>query len=77
MDFRAIPTDSLYKFMALSGLIVLLVSIVAPAWLQYNFELEVANLDEMNALNTIDLEKYGRNIDGFFERRRTPFRPCH
>jgi hypothetical protein len=46
MDFLKPPTDNLYKFLAMSGLLLLLVCQTYPPWLSYRLSISMFELDK-------------------------------
>ncbi len=61
MRFPNLPTDNLYKFMALSGLILFVFSFFVPFWLMHNIKLKTLEIKE--ELDLLDIEeKYLKEI---------------
>ena len=46
MDFLKPPTDNLYKFVAMSGLLLFLVSMTYPPWLHYRLSSSIFELEK-------------------------------
>ena len=55
MQIPNLPTDNLYKFMALSGLILIILSAVFPLWLLHNIGLE--HIEIKKELDLLDIEE--------------------
>lgn len=66
MDFLKPPTDNLYKFVAMSGLVLFLVSMTYPPWLSYRFSSSIFELEKDTKILELEIEAE--------ETRRTDFK---
>jgi hypothetical protein len=57
------PTDNLYKFLAISGLILLVLSVAVPAWSDHQFKLAELENDAEIALLDMQARLAGANSD--------------
>lgn len=73
MQFPNLPTDNLYKFIAISGLILIFLSTVLPAWTIHNMQLEQIEIEgeiDLNIFKTKLLEeetKRMQKLDEYLE----------
>lgn len=66
MDFLKPPTDNLYKFVAMSGLVLFLVSMTYPPWLSYRFSSSIFELEKDSKILKLEIKAE--------ETRRTDFK---
>lgn len=53
MNLPSVPTDNLYKFIGISGLLILMLGLVLPKWSLYQLELQRVDIDESITTNKI------------------------
>jgi hypothetical protein len=58
MDFLKPPTDNLYKFVPIPGLLLVLVSLTYPPWLSYRLNISIYELEKDTKI--LELEVKGR-----------------
>jgi hypothetical protein len=56
MDFLKPPTDNLYKFLAMSGLLLFLVSMTYPPWLYYRLNISIYELEKDSKILELEAE---------------------
>lgn len=56
LALSSIPTDSLYKFMSISGLFVLLISIVLPFKVRKNYQIQVIEFRKIHDLTSLKID---------------------
>jgi len=52
-NLLSLPTDSLYKFMAMSGLVILLISLIVPFYLRKQYLFKLFEIRRDHNLNSI------------------------
>lgn len=62
MSMPNIPTDSLYKFIAITGLIILFFSIAAPFYIHHHARINMININGEIKLLKIDIDLSKQNI---------------
>jgi len=62
MQLPNLPTDNLYKFIAISGLLLIFLSTVLPLWLIHNMELELIETEEERDFISYELEILNNEI---------------
>lgn len=65
MDFLKPPTDNLYKFMTIMGLILFLVSVTYPSWLAHRTMRAAYEANRDYELLLLDVEKFKKKSDDF------------
>lgn len=63
MILPTIPTDNLYKFMALSGLTLLILSVAAPEFLKYKLRVDEYHASTDRKILDIDIENNYERIE--------------
>ncbi|WP_194579314.1 hypothetical protein, partial [Vibrio anguillarum] len=81
----SIPTDSLYKFMSISGLFVLLISIVLPFKVRKNYQIQVIEFRKIHDLTSLKIDlmlrdymisiKYVDGVIGEFGKENAHLKP--
>jgi hypothetical protein len=56
MDFLKPPTDNLYKFVAMSGLVLFLVSLTYPPWLSYRLSSSIFELEKDTKILELEIK---------------------
>ena len=62
MNIPNLPTESLYKFLALAGLVICGLSLLLPSWASESFELELLNLHRENDLYRLERSSLDQKV---------------
>lgn len=62
-DLLSLPTDSLYKFLAMSGLITLFLSVILPFYFGYKIRIRLIDLDKDASIGLLKQRHIGKKID--------------
>jgi TPP-dependent 2-oxoacid decarboxylase len=61
-SITSIPTDSLYKFMAISGLLILALSIILPSYFSKAFQFQLFELRKKHDLTQLEIQNGKGNL---------------
>lgn len=61
-DLLSLPTDNLYKFMAISGLVILIISLIFPFYFKKKFTFRIYEIRKNHNINMIKKEGIERKV---------------
>jgi hypothetical protein len=67
MQIPSLPTDNLYKFLAISGLVIIILSVAYPLSKSKEFAMDQFDLNIKKSVQIIELERFAKELETFVE----------